>query len=266
MLTLLRQPKWIILTLLVPVGVALCLLAADWQYGRHVDRSAEDAQIRASSQAEPLPIDQVLNPGAPLAGDLEYRPVSVVGVFDSDSTVLVRRRVLNGSAGFWVVSQLRTGDGELLSVLRGWLPMESGAMDSPAIPPPPAGEVTVVGWLQPSQSMPVPAPVDLPAGQVAALDTAALAGGAPNYSPYLVASAMAPPDSAELTLVPVPNLGLGPHLAYAWQWLFFAALLPVGWVILARRELAELRAEQQLATDPPAHQPALDPADSSRRP
>lgn len=262
MLTLLRQPKWIILTLLVPVGVALCLLAADWQYTRHVNRSAEDAQIRLNSQAEPVPLDQVVAPGVEPAAELEYRPVTVTGEFNSDATVLVRRRVLNGSAGFWVVTPLVRADGVAVSVLRGWLPMSAGALDSPVVPPPPTGEVTVVGWLQPTQSVPQPAPADLPPGQVAALDTAALAGDAPSFSPYLVASAMAPPDTADLTTIPVPNLGLGPHLAYAWQWLAFAALLPVGWVVLARRELSELRAEEDIEPSPPSTTEVLDSAES----
>lgn len=242
MSTLLREPKWVIFTLLVPVGVALCLLAANWQYTRHVDRSAEDALIRANSTVQPIPLSQAVSPGAEVGSDLEYRPVSVTGRFDADSTVLVRRRVLNGSAGFWVVNTLRTAGDSNVAVLRGWIPMTAGARDTPTVPPPPTGEVTVVGWLQPSQQTPQPPPTDLPAGQVAALDTAALNDGSLDYRPYLVASAMAPPDSAELTLVPVPNLGLGPHLAYSWQWLFFAALFPVGWVILARREIKDLRA------------------------
>jgi cytochrome oxidase assembly protein ShyY1 len=244
-LTLFREPKWVIFTLIVPFGILLSLLAADWQYTRHVDRSAQDALIRANSTVEPLPLDQVVAPGAEVSDDLEYRPVTVTGRFDANSTVLVRRRVLNGSAGFWVVTALRTANDSDVAVLRGWIPMTSGARDTPAIPPPPTGEVTVVGWLQPSQQTPVPPPTDLPAGQVAALDTAVLAGGALDYRPYLVASAMAPPDSAELTTIPVPNLGLGPHLAYSWQWLFFAAMFPAAWVILARREIKDLRSQSE---------------------
>lgn len=233
----LRQPKWIIFTLLVPVGMALCLLAADWQYGRHVTRSAEDARIRTNSTLEPVHLAEVVAADATFPEADEYRRTSVSGEFEPDSTVLVRRRPFEGAAGFWVVSNLRTDQGPLLAVLRGWTPVAADALSTPAVPAPPVGEVTVVGWLQSSERLPDPAPVDLPAGQVAALDTAALTAPNPAFPPYLVATAMAPPDPASLTSLPVPNLGLGPHLAYSWQWVFFALLLPVGWVILARREV-----------------------------
>ena len=43
--------------------------------------------------------------------------------------------------------------------------------------------------------------------------------------------------------LPPPEPSEGPHLAYAFQWFLFAALAPVGYVLLARRE-AEDRAGQ----------------------
>lgn len=254
----LRQPKWIIFTLLVPVGMALCLLAADWQYSRHVNRSAEDARIRTNSTAAPAPLADVVTIGSEFPEADEYRPVTVTGVFEPDSGVLVRRRPFDGAAGFWVVDNLRTDAGQVVAVLRGWTPVAAAALTTPEVPEPPGGEVTVVGYLQSSENLPDPAPVDLPAGQVAALDTAALLAGTgtPAYSPYLVATAMEPPDPAGLRTLPAPNLGLGPHLAYSWQWIFFALLLPVGWVILARREIQAAREE---ASRTPAADNVADP-------
>lgn len=244
MLSLLRQPRWIIFTLLVPVGVALCLLAADWQYQRHVNRSAQDALAEANSANAALPLAEVVDPAEPLNEADSYRQVVVQGEFDTDASVLVRRRVLNGSPGYWVVTPLQTDSGKV-QVLRGWVATAGDALTSPSVAPPPAGTVTVVGWLRPSEQLPDPAPTDLPAGQVAALDTAVLNGAAGGYLPVVVAQAMEPADLAGLTPVPVPDPGLGPHLAYSWQWLAFAAMLPISWVILARRELRDQAAEQR---------------------
>lgn len=263
MRALFRQPKWIIFTLLVPLGVVLCLVAADWQYGRHVTRSAQDAQVQAMAAAEPVPLPDVIAPGQPFdeAAD-SFRRVVVSGEYVPDSAVLVRRRVLDGAAGFWSTATLRTTDGHLVQVLRGWVPMTSDARATPLVPPPPSGTVTIMGWLGASQPSPDPLPTDLPSGQVAALDTALLTGDPANsFRPYLVALASEPPDAGELTAVQAPNIGLGPHLAYSWQWLAFAVMLPVGWVILLRREL---RGEAVAGPDEGkgAARPVKDPIDA----
>ena len=42
--------------------------------------------------------------------------------------------------------------------------------------------------------------------------------------------------------LPAPEPSEGPHLAYAFQWFLFALLALVGYVVLARREEADLRA------------------------
>lgn len=240
--TVLKAPKWIVLTLLVPIAMALCLLAADWQYQRHLDRRATVAQVEALAELDTVPIADVVSPGRDLAAQDRYRQVVATGQYSNES-LLVRKRVFEGKVGFWVVTPLRTSDGQLLQVLRGWLPQPpAGTM--PSVPPAPTGPVTVVGWLDPSQVMPEPIPSDLPAGQIAALDTSYLAAGSSTYLPFLVAQAMEPPQAAGLTTLPVPNPGLGPHLAYSWQWLVFAGMIPVGWFVLFRRDVKEHRADQ----------------------
>jgi cytochrome oxidase assembly protein ShyY1 len=256
-LTVLRQPKWIILTLLVPIAIVLCLRAAQWQYDRHVDRSIRSDLVSTNSAQEPTPIADVVAPQTALDAGQQFQPVVAAGEFDPDSTVLVRKRVLEGKTGYWVVTSLQTSAGPL-QVLRGFVPTAGDAFTSPDIPPPPSGNVVVSGWLEPSQQSPQPAPTDLPPGQVAALDTAVLNGSDGGYVPYLVALAMAPTDPALATgmrTLPVPNPGLGPHLAYSWQWIAFALLIPVGWVILLRREL-QTPVSAQPADEQADHQPA----------
>lgn len=242
MFSFLRQPKWIAFTLLVPVGVALCLLAANWQYSRHVHRSAADALIRANSATAPAPLSELTSADAPLPPDRRYRIATATGTYVPDSAALVRRRSLGGSAGYWSVASLRTDAGPIVEVLRGWVPQSADARQSPPVPAPPAGTVTVTGWLQESERATQPTPADLPAGQVTALDPTALNPGTAVYPAYLVAMSSTPPDSG-VKAVPVPELGLGPHLAYAWQWLAFALMLPIGWVILVRREVRAGREE-----------------------
>lgn len=252
MFSFLLRPKWVIFTLLVPVGMVLCLMAADWQYGRHVDRSAMNTQVDASTSQSAVPISELVAVGGQFPSDAQFRAVSVVGSFVGPD-VLVRKQVLDGAPGFWVVNGLHTEAGPVVQVLRGWIPLSDSARTSPVVPAPPGGTVTVVGWLAPSQTMPNPAPTDLPERQVVALDTAVLAAGEPTYPAYLVATAMSPPDASTLKPVPIPRPGFGPHLAYSWQWLFFALLLPVGWVLMVRREIKETAAERDESPAPSRH-------------
>lgn len=243
----LRQPKWIIFTLLLPLGIAVCLFASHWQYTRHVHRSALNTLIHTNAAQPVVGVADLLTPGNPMPPEDAYRRVVASGSF-TGPTSLVRKRPLDGEAGFWVVDTLRTDSGPLLQVLRGWVKMTGTATSTPSVPSPPAGPVTVTGWLQASELEKLPRPTDLPAGQVTALDTTVLAAGQPSYTPYLVAQAMIPTDTDQLKPVPMPDPGLGPHLAYSWQWLFFAVLLPTAWVIFARREIVARREELAAAT------------------
>ncbi len=50
------------------------------------------------------------------------------------------------------------------------------------------------------------------------------------------------PQQGELPVpVPLPPLDDGPHLGYALQWFAFASIAVIGWAILVRREVLDLR-------------------------
>jgi len=44
-----------------------------------------------------------------------------------------------------------------------------------------------------------------------------------------------PPAGDLPRLIPLPELGDGPHLSYAGQWFLFSACAVVGWVVIVRR-------------------------------
>jgi cytochrome oxidase assembly protein ShyY1 len=67
---------------------------------------------------------------------------------------------------------------------------------------------------------------------------------------YIEQTAPAPRgDSPELIPDPEHN-DIGPHMAYAIQWWLFSAGVPVGWVILVRRERRD-RAEATASSTTP---------------
>jgi len=235
----LRQPKWLGMLVALPLIMGLCLVAANWQYARHERRSAQEQQLAAAERTGPVPLAGVLAPAQDLPADRQYTAVTVTGVYDNGS-VLIRNRSLEGNPGLWVVSPLRSADGTTILVLRGWIEATRAAAEQPVAPAPPVGEVTVTGALQPSE--PQRGAGLLSNGEATSLSTAALCPEPTCYRAYVQAVTSQPADSVDP--VPVKGPGLGPHLGYAGQWLIFFLLLPVGYVILLRREVKESRAAE----------------------
>lgn len=235
-LAVLRQPVWWGLLILLPFAMALCLLAADWQYARHERRSMEQARADATATAAAVPLSSALAPGTPVTTAEQFTPVTATGTYDPDS-ILIRNRSLEEQRGLWVVSPLRLTDGSVILVLRGWIPASrDNAQTTPAVPPP-TGQVTVSGVLQPSE--PKRGAGILSNGEATSVNTEILCADPSCYQGYLQMTSSSPPET--LTLVPVKGPGLGPHLGYAGQWIIFMLLLPVGYVILLRREVKERR-------------------------
>ena len=235
-LRVLRQPRWLALLLVLPLLMGLALLAANWQYGRHERRSAQEQRVDQARSVAPVPLASVLAPGEPISDDQRYTAVTVTGEYDQ-SSVLIRNRPQNETPGLWVVTGLRMPDGSEVLVLRGWLEATRGNAEQAIAPPAPSGPVSVTGVLQPSE--PKRGAGILSNGEATSLNTQTLCPDTSCYQTYLQATSSTPADSDQLQLVPVKGPGLGPHLGYAGQWLIFAALLPVGYIILIRREVKE---------------------------
>jgi cytochrome oxidase assembly protein ShyY1 len=61
-------------------------------------------------------------------------------------------------------------------------------------------------------------------------------GAADVYPGYVDLVSSDPAQAAGLTPIPLPELSEGPHLSYALQWVLFAGVAVVGFVLLIRRE------------------------------
>jgi surfeit locus 1 family protein len=162
------------------------------------------------------------------------------GVFDPGNEVLIRSQINLGTAGFHVITPLVVGEGEAVLVNRGWVPLvldETPVEDAP----PAAGEVTVEGWVDLSQTRGALGPSDPEEGKLVSMsrvDIDRIAAQTPyDLAPvYLVETGG---DGNQLPLpAPVPSFDdNGPHLAYAIQWFGFAVVGLVGYGFLARRIL-----------------------------
>ena len=235
----LRQPRWLALGFVVLLVVPSFFLLSRWQLSRLDGRRHANAVVTANSSSPAVSVDSVMTAGAPRStiGDGQtWRQVSAVGHYALAGQVLVRKRPLEGRNGFWVATPFVTASGAVLIVNRGWLEAVGGATSGATAPAPPPGEVTVIGRVQPSEDAPGSQPKDLPAGQVTDLDVSLVGGAANVYPGYVDLVSSEPPSGTGLTSIPLPDLSDGPHLSYALQWVIFAIVAVVGFVLLVRRE------------------------------
>lgn len=248
----LRRPRWLALGFIVLIIIPSFFLLSRWQLSRLDERRHFNALVTEHGAAQPVPVDEVMAAGGDPAsvGEAQrWLPVTATGRYDERGQVLVRKRPLDGQNGFWVVTPMITQSGAVLAVNRGWIKAEGGATDVQAVPPPPAGEVSIVGRVQPSEEAPAEQPGDLPAGQVTDLSVPLVAAGATAYPGYVELVSSDPEQAEGLTPIPLPELSDGPHLSYAVQWIFFAVVAVVGFVILIRREREYAAAEEAMAAE-----------------
>lgn len=251
--------------LLAATAVATFVALGFWQLDRHEQLGRRNALLTARLQAEPLPYERLttgLDPNAPagVASDGRFRPVQATGRFLPEHEVLLRGRELDGQPGHHVLTPLLLeGGAEPHAVLvdRGWVPYRANDPDVPSFAPP-QGTVRIVGRLMPEEDAPTGfaaslAPRDPPEGRletVARADVQRLQQQVPlRLEPWWIelasyqASSPDGPEPLEGTSVegelpivpPPPGPERGPHLSYALQWFFFAAVTIVGSVALLRR-------------------------------
>lgn len=250
----LLTPRWWGINLFVALAIPVCLFMGSWQLGRfeaRVDshRQQEQAAERAAD-ATPEPLAALL----PLTTDTVGRTGEVTGRYDAAHSLLVPDRRVDGKRGFFVLTLLRTESGPAVPVVRGWLP---GEPDPSRVPAPPAGEVTVAGVVQVSETEGSPgvhASGGLPEGQLAMVSAAALV----NVVPYDVRDAWLTVQDTEPPLRPVPPVapaGTGldmqafQNLGYTAEWFAFAGFCVFMWFRLFRRE-AELARDTVLGLAP----------------
>jgi cytochrome oxidase assembly protein ShyY1 len=234
---LLREPTWRRALLGVIVLSVAFVLLGRWQWHRHEYKVARADRIVANYSAPAVPITQLLpDPQRPLPAALEWRPVQVRGTYDAGEIVLVRHRPLDNDTGYEVLVPLRTAEGQVLLVDRGWIPAGATAERPDAVPAPPPGTVDVVVRMRRPEPPEGRAP---PPGQAESIDVARIArrlGEPAVYSGYGVLAREVPRPQQVPTLLPRPSTDLGPHLAYAIQWWGFAVTAYALLVAFAVRE------------------------------
>ena len=236
--SLVRQPRWLGLLALTLLLCVLFWWLGVWQWHRHQTRSELNAAVH-TAQAEPVaPLTAVMPDPTELPDGAEHRRVTATGRYLASAQLLQRNP--NGRAGFAVLTPLELDSGGTLLVNRGFVEFSLTSPNAPASDvAPPTGTVHVQVRLRaPEETTDRTAPT----GEVYVVNPAdwptALPG--PVYVAYGDLVDQTPPPSSDLELPPPADLGLGPHLFYAFQWWSFILIALIGYVILVRREAQAL--------------------------
>ncbi|KOG33911.1 SURF1 family cytochrome oxidase biogenesis protein [Streptomyces resistomycificus] len=243
--------QWVILTLVAFLLIPTMIRLGIWQMHRYDERTARNQLVSTALSAEPVPVERLTSPGHTVTRNERYRSVTAKGHFDTDEEVVVRRRVnADETVGFHVLTPFVLDDGKVLLVNRGWIPADGPSQTAfPKIPAPAAGETTVTGRLMPDETTAASGIKNLkglPDRQVMLINSEQEARrlGVPVLGGYIAQTAPEPKgDTPELVGRPGDE-DAALNYAYAFQWWLFAAGVPVGWVILVRRELRDRREKE----------------------
>ncbi|WP_329598971.1 SURF1 family protein [Streptomyces pseudovenezuelae] len=247
--------QWVILTLVALLLIPTMIRLGIWQMHRYETRTARNQLVADALSATPVPVERMTSPGHAVTTHDRYRRVTAKGHFDPDDEVVVRRRTnSDDEVGYHVLTPFVLDDGKVLMVNRGWIPANGPSQTAfPEVPAPPKGEITVTGRLMPDETTAASGIKNLkglPDRQVMLINSEQEAErlGATVLGGYIAQTAPEPKgDSPELIGGNPGKEDAALNYAYAIQWWLFSVGVPIGWVVLVRRELRDRRekAEQE---------------------
>lgn len=261
--------QWLILALLSLVLIPTMVELGFWQLHRHEHKVAQNALISRNLKARPVPVASLTSPGHTVPRSDYWRTVTATGTYDTAHEVVVRRRTsTDGRIGVHVLIPLDLKGGGTVLVNRGWVPSAESQRAFPDVPAAPRGEVTVTGRLKADETTSVSGIKDisdLPDRQVMLISSSQEAKrlSRPVLGGYIEQTGPEPAGGSPELIASPDDSSIGPHMAYAVQWWLFAAGVPVGFVVLARREkrdrteaAAKAAAGEQETSGPQQPEPA----------
>jgi surfeit locus 1 family protein len=225
-----REKYFFLKSIVALALICLCLIAAQWQYNRGVDRHARNSLIEANIAATNIS----LTSAASDLGKNEWRTVTTTGTFDASQTILLRNRYFEGKYGFEFLTLFQTLAGQRFWVDRGWLVAGKDALTAPLIPATPTGEVEITGRLRLDSSLPRGSFFALPASGTGLISKWNAQNEVATEGFYLDLLNGSTSDLTPNVAAQLPELSDGPHMAYALQWVFFGGLVGYGRILVRR--------------------------------
>lgn len=229
MTPILQRARFWLLTVAALLVFGGTFSLGQWQLRRAAQKEALVAAIESKS-SEPILSNLDLR-NFKNASDAIHRQATLKGIWQSEHTVFLDNRPMNGKTGFVVVTPLvLDGSSYVILVQRGWVPRDF--TDRTRLPNviTPMGPVTVRGRIAPSpsklyefkgvESGRIRQNIDLPvfSGEI--------------RTPLMAVSMLQMGAASEGLLRDwaVPNLGVDKHYGYAFQWFSLSVLVLVLYV------------------------------------
>jgi surfeit locus 1 family protein len=236
--------KWIIATLLVLLGTALCVRLGIWQLDRLEGRRAFNAQVESMRALPVLNLDQ---DGSDSIQDMEWRAVQLRGIYDFENQIAIRNQYHGGQYGYHLLTPLLS-NGIAVLVDRGWIPADGNSAPDDWRKYDEVGEVNLFGQVRLGQDKPAIGGVADALPESGAkleiwnnADVARIAGQLPYpiLPVYIQLDADVQDTEPPIPFQPEIELTEGPHFGYALQWFTFATILFVGYPFYLRKQDTE---------------------------
>lgn len=233
--------KWIITTLLVFVGTAVCIRLGIWQLDRLAQRRVFNHQVESMRVAEKLDLNQNVPSDINI---MEWRTVSLAGKYDFENQIAIRNQYLNNQYGYHLITPLLF-NGTAVLVDRGWIPADGNSAPADWRKYDEPGEVKITGQVRLGSGKPVFGGVAdaIPEkGQKLEVWNNLDVLNISKQMPYPILGIYIQPNVDVTDVVPPipfqPEIELteGPHFGYALQWFAFAAIFFFGYPFYLRKQ------------------------------
>ena len=238
--------QWLLATLLVLAGGALCIRLGIWQLDRLEQRRAFNAHVESVWMMEPITLTGRSTEDLTL---MEYRTLSISGKYDFENQVALRNRHFQNEYGYHLITPLLLDDGSAVLVDRGWIPAEGN--DSPADwrKYDQSGQISLQGQIRLGQTKPdmggVPDPALAPGQNKLEFWNIVNLERIRQQMPYPLLAVYIQPDPDPQDIEPpIPyqpeiELSEGSHQGYAVQWFTYAGILMLGYPFYVRQQIKE---------------------------
>ena len=212
--------------------IAACLFAAQWQFSRGSNQSANNKIIAANLDLPSLNIKDIENLD-PVAN--QWRKITLQGKFSMSNQELVRNRYYEGKFGFEVLTLFTTTNGQNFWVDRGWVAAGPNAATPPDVEQVTGESIEITARIRSENlSRQLQGSFFVTRATSEKPESIAKLQGIDANEYYL--DLLGSPDGQvrPLTEIELPELSNGPHYAYGIQWLAFALLALIGRFLIFR--------------------------------
>ena len=212
--------------------IAACLFAAQWQFSRGSNQSANNKIIAANIDLPSLTIEDVANLD-PVAN--QWRKITLQGKFSMSNQELVRNRYYEGKFGFEVLTLFTTTNGENFWVDRGWVAAGPNAATPPDVEQVTSESIEITARIRSENlSRQLQGSFFVTRATSEKPESIAKLQGIDANEYYLDLLGSLDGQVRPLTEIELPELSNGPHYAYGIQWLAFALLALIGRYLIFR--------------------------------